>query len=195
MRCEIIGNIASGKTTLVNLVSHPVKCVLEDFQQNPFWKSFYQAPELHSFETELTFTLQHYHQIKNNLRNGHTFICDFSLYLDRAYADVTLSPPRKKIYFDVLHELTREIGLPDVLIYIKCSENTLLERIKTRGRKNEKDITFSYLKAMTLSIEKNIKLLSQKSELVILNSEDSDILKSKKYARKIVDSIIKKLSK
>lgn len=193
MRCEIIGNIASGKTTLVNLIGHPVKGVLEDFQENPFWKSFYQAPELYSFETELTFTLQHYHQIKNNLRNGHTFICDFSLYLDRAYADVTLNPQRKKIYLDVLNELIQEIGLPDILIYIKCSENTLLERIQTRGRKNEKDITFSYLRAMTLSIENNIKLFSEKSELVILDSEDSDILQGRKYTSKMIDSIRKKL--
>ena len=195
VRCEIIGNIASGKTTLINLVSQPMIGVLENFQENPFWKSFYQDPESYSFETELTFTLQHYHQIKNNLYAGNTFICDFSLYLDRAYADVTLQPQRRKIYLDVLDELTQEVGHPDLVIYLKCSERTLLDRIQTRGRENEKDITLNYLQAVASSIENNIKSFSQQSEIIVLNSEELDIKQGNPYTDKIINTLTAKLAK
>ena len=194
VRCEIIGNIASGKTTLVNLMSQSITGVLENFQENPFWQSFYQSPELYSFETELTFTLQHYHQIKNNLYDNTNFICDFSLYLDRSYADVTLKTPRKNIYLNVLDELIQEVGYPDLLIYLKCPENSLLDRIQARGRINEKKITLNYLQAVASSIENNIKSFSQQSELIILNSEDLDVAQGNPYMDKIINTLTAKLA-
>ena len=66
MRIEICGGIASGKTSLAKLLEeHTIGTVIyEDFKVNPFWEAFYNNPGEYIFETELTFTLQHYHEIK-----------------------------------------------------------------------------------------------------------------------------------
>ena len=114
MRIEIIGNIASGKTTLANLLggAGTLRPVLEDFRSTPIWAVFYADMVGNAFETELIFTLLHYHAIKNELRTGNPFVCDFSLVLDQAYADVTLSGNRYKLYCAVLKELLDEIVPP-----------------------------------------------------------------------------------
>ena len=46
MRLEIIGNIASGKTTLACLLEDRFKGTFENFKENPFWESFYETPEI-----------------------------------------------------------------------------------------------------------------------------------------------------
>src|SRR3954447_11075813 len=94
-RVEICGGIASGKTTLANLLGSSERMVVrEDFSSNPFWRAFYDDPNNTAFETEITFLLQHYHQIKVATNLEKSFACDFSLLLDYAYAHVTLNGSR-----------------------------------------------------------------------------------------------------
>ena len=64
-RIEICGGLASGKTTLAELMSQvSPKPVLENFKKVPSWQAFYTNPGKYIFETEITFTLLHYHQVK-----------------------------------------------------------------------------------------------------------------------------------
>src|SRR3990167_5882637 len=92
MRLEICGGIASGKTTLLNLLkTNGYKNIIhENFQINPFWEPFYSNPGKYIFETEITFTLQHYHQIKEIVAN-ELIITDYSFVLDLAYAKIELN--------------------------------------------------------------------------------------------------------
>jgi deoxyguanosine kinase len=174
LRIEIIGNIASGKTTLANVLSGKFQSILENFQENPFWESFYQAPDVYSFETEITFTLQHYHQIKEEITKQTSFVCDFSLTLDRSYADVTLHNKRLDIYKMLLEELVSEIGPPDVLIYLECRENELLERIRRRGRNTEKTISIDYLKSLSTSIHDNVARVGKSARVIRIDSAAID---------------------
>lgn len=103
MRIEICGGIAAGKTTLAQLLSQlGIVGVLEDFQSNPFWKPFYADPAGTAFETEISFLLQHYHEIKAAAKRGATFVCDFSLLLDLAYAHVTLSGGKQSAFINCM---------------------------------------------------------------------------------------------
>jgi len=111
-RLEILGNIASGKTTLCQGLHNEGKiAVFEDFQKNPFFKDFYDDPIAYSFETEITFLLQHYHSIKKQKETA-SLACDYSLLLDVAYADVNLAGDRHKLFLEIVKELQKEIGSP-----------------------------------------------------------------------------------
>lgn len=172
MRIEIIGNIASGKSTLAHLLSDSILGIFENSEKNPFLKSFYQAPGLYSLETEITFTLQHYHEIKKKL--DVDTICDFSLLLDLAYADVTLSADRRRIYSKIYSELEAELGHPEFLIYLRCPEEVLMERIVERGREFEKNISIEYLGALRKSIEMNVKQVPSQTEIIEIDSRALD---------------------
>ena len=91
-RIEICGGIASGKTTLCHLLTkRGLYSKFEDFKKNPFWALFYQNPNLHAFETEVTFLLQHYSQIKTSIPALSMVAFDYSLLQDQAYARVNLA--------------------------------------------------------------------------------------------------------
>ena len=72
--------MACGETTLVGLFENEKAITLfEDFKANPFWEQFYVDPERFAFETEITFLLQHYSQIKAASGSKEAIVCDFSL--------------------------------------------------------------------------------------------------------------------
>lgn len=171
MFIEICGNIASGKTTLTELLQKNCnRAIFEDFHSNPFYKAFYLNAKEYSFETELTFHLQHYHAKKIEKDFPQIVYCDFSMLLDRAYADVTLSGKRHFLFTQISDELEEEIGPPTKIIRLFCQEEVLLARIIARNREPEKSITIDYLKSLTAAIDKRIEALaSSQPNIKIIN--------------------------
>lgn len=168
-RVEICGNIASGKTTLSHsLMYYGMHVINEIFLDNPFLNIFYKNPKLYSFETEITFLLQHYHAIKT--ANNAQIVCDYSLTLDKAYADVTLTPTRRKIFLNITEELESEIGLPATIIYLKCPEEILLNRIRSRNRSFELSIDIGYLKSLSEAIHQRVEEISREVEIICIDS-------------------------
>lgn len=89
IRIEIAGVLGAGKSTMASLVN-PECTINEDFDSNPFLSYFYQEPTKYNFETELSFLLQHYHEIKKS--SFQIQVCDFALVQDLAYGKMGLSP-------------------------------------------------------------------------------------------------------
>ena len=135
IRIEICGGIASGKTTFASLFEERAKIIYEDFQAVPFWQDFYAAPKEHAFETELSFLLQHYHQVKRAQSESQTLIvCDFSFALDAAYAHVSLNRGDIKAFLGVLQQVREHLSPPQLLIALNCPSGTEISRIHARGR-------------------------------------------------------------
>jgi deoxyguanosine kinase len=190
-RIEICGGIASGKTTFASLFgSTNLDIFLENFQENPFWKSFYEDPVAFSFETEITFLLQHYHQIKVGSKKGEAFICDFSLFLDLAYADVTLSCRKYDIFQEVYQEILRDLCFPDLLVFLECNAEIQLERIISRGRKPEVSITLEYLNAVNEALVKRVAEFSKKSQILIIDSGQQDFVSDEIIQKELVKFVL-----
>jgi len=169
-RIEICGNIASGKTTLCQgMAKKGYLPIFEDFQINPFFKDFYTDPVAYSFETEVTFLLQHYNLIKK--QKGESFLAsDYSLLLDMAYAEVNLAGNRLKIFFEIVTELQKELGLPSKIIHLVCPEEVLLKRIIRRSREAETSITIEYLNSLNKAILLRVKDFSSQIPVITINS-------------------------
>lgn len=160
MRIEICGNIAAGKTTLCDVLSaRGASPIYENFKENPFWEVFYANPRLYAFETELTFMLQHYSAMKG-CSGSSIYVCDYSLVLDLAYADVNLSGARLKLFERLADELEGEVGPPDLLIRLTCPEEVLLERIHNRAREAETTISLEYLQDIDRALSRRVANLS-----------------------------------
>jgi deoxyadenosine/deoxycytidine kinase len=172
LRIEVCGGIASGKTTFATLLKHVgSEPTLENFHENSFWEAFYQDPVQHAFETKVTFLLQHYHQIKAARASEKSFACDFSLFLDMAYAHVTLKDSKLKTFLSVHEEVMREVGSPDLLIHLQCRAATELERIRRRGRAVEETITLEYLAQLNDAVALQVSKFGEQIKVLTIDSE------------------------
>jgi deoxyadenosine/deoxycytidine kinase len=185
---EICGGIASGKTTLSTLLKDSdIDAVFENFEINPFWQAFYSHPDQYAFETEITFLLQHYHEIKYSFNYSKNFICDFSLLLDLAYADVTLQDSKKETFLSVYNEVVKELPTPALVIYLVCDPKTELERIRKRGRSVEDTITVEFLRLLNLTLEKRI--LDFHGHVLTIDSESFDFANDEQAQKKIIELV------
>lgn len=194
LRIDICGGIASGKTTLARLLSsiniHPI---YEDFSANPFFKDFYRDPKANAFETEITFLLQHFHEIRKASAEKKQFCCDFSLTLDAAYADVTLRAAQKRVFLTVHSEAERIVGIPNLLIYIKCDPSEELRRIRRRRRKPESTITVGYLAAINAALRKRVALRPKRAKVIEIDSGKVDFAHDRQSRARVTKMVFRAL--
>lgn len=196
LRIEICGGIASGKTTFATLLQRAgIITVLENFQANPFWKAFYQDPARHAFETEITFLLQHYHQIKTEGHSRKLLACDFSLFLDLAYAHVTLQDSKRETFLAVYEEVVRDLGLPDLLVHLRCGAAAELERIRKRGRAVEKSITLEYLAQLNDSVEGQVAGVGEQTRVLTIDSEHQNFADDQRVQQDLTNAVLCTLPK
>jgi Deoxynucleoside kinases len=145
-RIEICGAIASGKTSLAkSFTKLNYNVVFEDFSKISMLNDFYSDTASFAFETEVSFTLQHYFQIKKASITDELLVADFSSVDDYAFAAITLNDKELQIYKQIFSYTQEKIGKPKKLIRLSASSDELLVRIKSRGRDNEQTIEKEYL--------------------------------------------------
>jgi deoxyadenosine/deoxycytidine kinase len=156
MRIEVIGGIASGKSTLAAALGDAgMQIVAEEFSKNPFFEQFYKDPAGYAFEAEITYLLQHYSAIKCGLTLGNgALAADFSLALDLAYAFVTLDSDDRQIFLTVLERIIDKIGVPNLIVKLDCSAEVEFERIRARNRVAEQTVSIQYLQDLNAATER-----------------------------------------
>ena len=170
-RIEVCGGIASGKTTFAHLMRNiGITPILENFRNNPFWESFYANPGKFIFETEVTFTLQHYHQIKKDLLPDKLSICDFSFFLDSAYAEIGLRESQLDTYRTVYEEIKKELSSPIIVVHLKCDTETEMKRIRARGRDVENSMTIKFLDSLNLAVEQHARKAADETKVLTIDS-------------------------
>ena len=188
VRVEICGGIASGKTTLAKLLRRALLFpIMEDFRRNPFLTDFYADPKTYALETELSFLLQHYHAVKR-ARAHHTAVCDFSFFLDLAYANVTLSKQEGRHFQSLYRVLTGHLRPPSALIYLQCPAQEELRRIRARRRAREKTISVAYLKGLDQALSRVVGSLST-PPILTLDSHALDFAHNPKHCSAVVATV------
>ncbi len=171
IRIELCGGIASGKTTFANLLGQGgLFAILENFRINPFWEAFYANPAKYTFETEISFMLQHYHEIKKNGIANKLKICDFSFFLDIAYAEIGLQGTKLQTFMTVYEEIKKELPPPILLIHLRCDAKTELERIRKRARSEENSITLEFLDSLNKAVERQVEKIQGKIKVITIDS-------------------------
>lgn len=193
-RIEICGGVASGKTTLCHLLSQAeIGVEFERFTENPFWSLFYQNPKRHAFETEVTFLLQHYSQIKSSTAASKTIAFDYSLLQDNAYARVNLNGRRLKAFQSVYRYVIYELPVPALIIHLRCPPQIELERIRKRARDEEKFIQIAYLDALNRSIAEAVDEVRKRIPLLEIDSDVTDFASDLETRKQVVSEIILRL--
>ncbi len=152
----IEGPIGVGKTTLAKKLaaSFDSELMLEGAAENPFMAKFYENPRSAALPTQLFFLLQRARQMQE-FRQGDMFspvrVSDFLMEKDRLFAELTLDDDELKLYEQVYEQLTFDVPVPDLVIYLQAPVEVLLERVNRRGIKHERLIESVYLQRLSES--------------------------------------------
>lgn len=193
-RVEICGGVASGKTTLALLLARGgLSPVFEAFRRNPFWRGFYADPVGAAFETEVTFLLQHYHQIHRAVTSKDGLACDFSLVLDEAYAYTTLDRRSRRVFDVVLQECRWRVGRPDLLIHLSCDPQIELARIGKRGRAVEQSVQISFLRKLNRALERVVGDLPRTQRVLKIDSAVQDFARDRITRRHLLGRVLRSL--
>src|SRR5881397_2620591 len=97
------GVIGVGKTSLARMLADRLqaKLVLEEVEENPFLKDFYQDRERYAFQTQMHFLFSRFQQ-QRTLRQLELFrermVSDYLFQKDRIFAGLTLSERELAMY-------------------------------------------------------------------------------------------------
>ncbi len=173
IRIEICGGIATGKTALAGRLMHhgSFRLVWEKYREIPFWEKFYAAPTKFGLEKNISFLLFHSDAIREAMKSdSRDIVCDFAMFQDLAYAGLTAGEEKDFEIVQTLYErLARRIGLPDIIIRLKCAPATQLDRIQRRGRAPERRIPESYLLQLRDKIDENLDRLTKQHNIRVVD--------------------------
>jgi deoxyadenosine/deoxycytidine kinase len=186
------GPIGVGKTSLVKLLAKRFRGtkVLED-ADNPFLDDFYKDKRGAAFRTELFFLLSRYDQ-QRTIAQGDLFteliIADYSFPKSRIFAYLTLEDSELMIYnrlYDLLHET---VPKPDLIIYLQGNLDTLLRRIKKRGRAYERSISPQYLQELSEAYS-HYFYRYEETPLLVVNTNDIDFVNTTAHFDQLVEQV------
>lgn len=192
---EIAAGLGIGKTTLSSLLARNGFIeIFEKHEPNPFIEKFYEDPAEYGFESEVTFLMQHYHDIKEARKTPGNYICDFSLTLDRAYAENSLCETKKPSFRALHSAVVGEVGHPELLLYLTCPAEVQLERIRKRGRPMEKDITLEYLHDLSRHIEDLMIAQTNHTRVMRIDTGRINLLQNQADQDNVMDYIMTALT-
>lgn len=155
------GNIAAGKTTLVNRLceQHNLVPVPEPVEDNPYLEKFYKEPSKYALAMQLWLFERRLTAYREAVRVASTRGCngvvlDRSVFSDYVFAlngyhEGTISRTGFDEYLRAYNEALRTLPAPTAVFYLNVSPERCLYRIRNvRGRECEQSIPLSYLQGL-----------------------------------------------
>lgn len=198
------GPIGVGKTTLSKQISEHFQynILREIVDENPFLGKFYEDINEWSFQTEMFFLCNRYKQLedinKNFLSNRQPVVADYHIFKNLIFAQRSLQPNQYAKYLNIYDILTEDMPVPNMVIYLHASLDTLLARIKKRGREIEKNISPAYLEQLLTDYHlfmKEFQLKHPDVKVLEFNGDELDFVKNESDLKAIINQIEEHLPK
>ena len=220
MSIVIGGMIGLGKTSVADTLSAyfknkgiESKVFYETVDDNPILPLYYElTPEQLDakripFLLQLFFLNKRFKTVKDSIywQNPIYTIQDRSIYEDWYFAYVNknlgrISELEFKIYEELVENMMEELNdlpkkAPDLMVYLKGSFDTVIDRIMSRGRSFEinpelKEYYFEVWKGYDEWVMKNYHA----SEVLIIDMDTTDVVKSPADAKRVCADVDEKLN-
>lgn len=149
----VSGNIGSGKSTITTLLSERLgwKPYYEIVDENPYLADFYAAMPRWSFHLQVFFLskrFQHHQEITaaaGSVIQDRTIYEDAEIFARNLYLQGLMDERDFRNYYELFNTMIQFLRPPDLIIYLRASVPTLLERIRRRARDFEQHIPPEYL--------------------------------------------------
>ncbi|WP_242282441.1 deoxynucleoside kinase [Bacillus cereus group sp. BfR-BA-01346] len=181
------GPIGVGKTSLAKEISTHMQLHLlkEIVDENPFLGKFYEDIDEWSFQTEMFFLCNRYKQLEDinikYLNQRKPVVADYHIFKNVIFASRTLKDSQYDKYMQIYRILTQDMPVPNVIVYLTASLETLQRRIAMRGREFEKNMDPNYLLQLTKDYETAMEAFKKDHpDIPVLkfNGDDMDFVKN-----------------
>lgn len=175
------GPIGVGKTSLVDLLAqrYEARKVLEQVE-NPFLHDFYQDRAGAAFQCQLFFLLNRFRQ-QQDLAQGSLFnkavICDYIFAKDKVFAYLNLEDSELMLYEKLYGVLEEQVPHPDLVVYLQARDEVLMERIRSRRRDYEREISEKYVAELNRAYN-YFFFHYNRTPLLVIDTSDIDFVKS-----------------
>ena len=188
----VIGNIGSGKTTLTPVIAKKLKAktVMADnlFQTvDPFRELYLKDLKRWALANELWLTLERVILVKKYLKKhqGQKLVVDSGLLMSWAYThghflSGIMTKDEWQLYRRLFDRVAISLFASSVVVALECSVETLMKRIKKRGRQFELEYYNPvYLSRIDKGLEKLKEKLKRKGIKVVSISEQDALMNGK----------------
>lgn len=203
----LAGMIGAGKSTYTKFISDALgsEPFYESVDDNRILENFYENPERWAFSLQIYFLNTRFRSIKAAFKHENN-VLDRSIYEDALftrinYEEVNMSDAEMDTYLDLLDNMMEELDnmpkkSPDLLIYLRGSLDTVLNRIEKRGR------TFEQIDGNDSLLDYYTHLHGQydgwfdeydKSETLVIDINQYDLEKLED-AEKVINMVTEKLA-
>ena len=197
----VAGNIGAGKTSLTERLGSRLgwRTAYESVADNPYLPDFYADMKTWSFHLQVFFLGHRAEQYLDLADDPQSAISDRSIYEDayifaRALHHLNNLGERDYLAYRRLFDLVVDnLPAPDLLIYLKCSVPTLMDRIHQRGRQMESTITSDYLSLLESFYDDWLRSFDVCPVLTI-PSDDLDFVHKPRHLDIVVGTIQDKLA-
>lgn len=192
------GPIGVGKTSLARKLSshfqfHLLKEIVEE---NPFLEKFYDNIEEWSFQTEMFFLCNRFKQLEDTeqkyLNQGKAVISDYHISKNMIFAKRTLKEKQFDKYAKIYDILTTDMPQPNMMIYLYASLDTLLDRIRLRGREVEQNLKPAYLEQLSRDYDdfmSHFEAMHPTIPVIRINGDHLDFVKHQNDLDEIINRI------
>ena len=153
-----------------------------------------------SFHLQISFLGSRIEQSIKALGAGGSLIQDRTIYEDayifaqNLYEMGLMNTRDFETYMNIFKLSTGLIQRPDLLIYLKASEDTLIEQIHRRGRSYEMSIDRNYLERLNKKYEHWVSEIYE-GEILVVDIDHCDFVNNPADADRIVEQINSRLAK
>jgi len=188
------GPIGVGKTSLTSFLADELgaRLILERAEDNPFLADFYKNTARFRFQTQMFFLMSRFSQQQEMLQPDlftRITISDYLFDKDRIFAYLTLDEHELPLYEQIYKILEPKIVKPDLVIFLQADTDTLLRRIKQRGRPFEKEISFDYIAAVNEAYNQFFFRYSD-APLLVINTSEIDFVRRKEDLNDLLKQIL-----
>lgn len=190
----IEGLIGAGKTSLSKKIAEQfnAKLILEKFADNPFLPKFYKEPDKYSFQLELSFLAERYHQLKEELNTGDLFkdflISDYYFTKSLIFAKSTLVDDEYHLFRNLFNIILTTLPKPDLYVYLHLQPENALKNIRKRGRDYEQSIDVDYLEKIRQNYFEYFKQ-EQKLKFLVIDTNGIDFVNNKSDFKALIEVI------
>jgi deoxyadenosine/deoxycytidine kinase len=197
----VAGNIGAGKSSLTRLLAEHFgwKPYFESVDDNPYLPDFYADMKRWSFHLQIYFLANRFKHHKRMAECGESVIQDRSIYEDaeifarNLYEIGKMDQRDYDNYASLFEVMTQYLKVPDLMIYLRASVDTLLQQISRRGRSFEQSIQREYLEQLNKHYESWIGRY-QRGPLLVIQSDSLDYVNRPGDLKRVITLVEEKLA-